>query len=441
MSHRLTPHVFTSLLSIILGCTALAADESPKPALPQIPQAEFKITDFGATPNDDTLDTAAITKAIDACRAKGGGVVIVPAGKFISGAITLVSKMELRLDEGATLMLTDAADAFPISESHHQHAISAERCTDVAITGNGTIDGNGKRWWDEFLKVKGKPEQNQQPRRPNLIDLGSCQRVLVRDVLIKDSPNFHLVPRDCDDVTIDSVRIKAPDTAPNTDGIDPSGRNYLITKCTIDVGDDNIAFKPQRDRKDGRPSCENIVVSDCTFKHGHGLSIGGQTPAGMRNLVARDCTFDGTDAGIRMKAPRGEGGVCENLVYENLTMRNVKVPIFITSYYPNNTTPKEPGKDSPKAVNEKTPIWRNIRISNVTIESCPEAGRIFGLPEMPVSDLTLTNVTIKADKGLRLANAKNVTFKDSPITAAKGPAIFVDNAEVSGIDPATGKPQ
>src|SRR4051794_28387644 len=175
---------FAVLFSILLACSAFAAEHPPKPALPDIPRDEFKITDFGATPNDDTADTEAIKKSIDACRAKGGGVVIVPAGKFITGAITLISKMELRVEDGATLMLMDAAEAFPITENHHQHAISADRCTDVAITGRGAIDGNGKRWWDEFLKVKGKPEQNQQPRRPNLVDLTNCQRVLVRDVLL-----------------------------------------------------------------------------------------------------------------------------------------------------------------------------------------------------------------------------------------------------------------
>src|SRR5207253_1217248 len=159
-------------------------------------------------------------------------------------------------------------------------------------------------------------------------------RLLVKDVTLTNSPNFHLITDDSEDVTIDHVTIKSPANAPNTDGIDPSGWNYHITRCTIDTGDDNIAIKAHKAAKAGRPSCEHFLVEDCTFRRGHGMSIGGQTPGGLRGLLVRNCTFDGTEAGIRMKAPRGEGGLVEDCTYEKITMRGVKVPIFITSYYP-----------------------------------------------------------------------------------------------------------
>ena len=414
------------------AAAAAAAPQPPSPAIarPQIPDRAFVISEYGAHGDGTTSSTDAISKTIAACRAAGGGTVVIPAGKFLTGPIKLASKINLRVD--GTLLLTDAAEAYPVASNRHVHAISAENCTDIAITGKGTIDGQGEKWWVAFRKIKGAPQQNAEPRRPNLVDLNKCQRVLVQDVTLKDSPNFHLVPGNCTDVTVEGITITAPADAPNTDGIDPSGHNFLFARCTIDVGDDNIAVKPGGKPTNG-PSCENFTVTDCTFKHGHGMSIGGQTPGGMRHMVVRNCTFDGTDAGIRMKAPRGNGGLVEDLLYENLTMKNVKVPIFITSYYPNNTTPKEPDKDAPQPVTATTPLWRNIHIRNLTATDCPEAGRIFGLPESPIQDLVLENVRITAKKGMSICNAKGVELRDTTVTAASGPAWIVRNAQVSGL--------
>ena len=434
MIHRITTSAAV-LLAVFLLNVAVRAGTGTSPPLPQIPRDKtFSITDYGAVADGKTLSTDAIVKAIAACKSAGGGSVIVPAGRFLTGPFDLVSKMNLHLDDGATLLMTDDFDAYPIANNRRRHGITASKLTDLAITGKGTIDGQGEKWWVEFRKIKGQPDEKQHPRRPNLIDLGKCQRVLVQDVTLTNSPNFHLVPGDCDDVTIEGIKIIAPADAPNTDAIDPSGHNYLITRCTLDVGDDNIAVKPSHAPESGdRLSCEDFVVSDCTFKHGHGMSIGGQTPGGMRRMTVRNCTFEGTDAGIRMKAPRGQGGLVEDLTYENITMKNVKVPIFITSYYPNNTTPKEPDKDPPQAMRKTTPIWRNIRISNVTISDCPEGGRIFGLPESPIENLVLTNVKISAEKPLLICNAKGVKFVDSQVTARKGPGVIARNAEVTGL--------
>ncbi len=129
----------------------------------------------------------------------------------------------------------------------------------------------------------------------NLINLNRCNRVLVQDVLLTNSPMFHLVPKACQNVTVQNIHIKAPFNAPNTDGMDPSGWNYLIDHCTFDVGDDCIALKPTTQIDPTRPSCENFTITNCTFLHGHGMSIGGQSNGGLHHLVVRDCTFDGTD--------------------------------------------------------------------------------------------------------------------------------------------------
>jgi polygalacturonase len=423
------------LMGVALGAQQARSAESDVPSSPrpQIPDHTFTITDYGAKGDGATMSTGAIENAIAACKSAGGGVVVVPRGKFLTGPFFFISRMNLRLDEGATLLFTDDAQAYPVKSNRHQHAITAEKCHDIAITGKGVIDGNGEKWWVAFRKIKGTPQQNRDPRRPNLVDMDRCQRVLVQDVTLRNSPNFHLVPRDCQDVTIEGIHITAPGKAPNTDGIDPSGWNYLITRCQIDVGDDCIAIKPQGRPVDGKPSCENFFITDCAFRHGHGLSIGGQTPGGMKHMIVRNCTFDGTDAGIRMKASRTEGGLVEDLTYDNLAMKNVKVVLFITSYYPNNITPKEPAKDPARPITATTPTWRDIRISNLHAVDCEEAGRIFGLPESPVVDLVLSNVTIKAKKGLQIYNAKQIELKNCHVTAQQGAAFIVDNAQVTGL--------
>jgi polygalacturonase len=269
------------------------------------------------------------------------------------------------------------------------------------------------------------------PHRPHLIVLERCSRVLISGVHIQNSPNFHVVPQDCDDVTVEDVTISAPEHAPNTDALDPSGHRMSFARLTIDVGDDNFAFKPTRRRADGSPSCQDILVTDCTLKHGHGLSIGGQSPGGMENLVVRNCTFEDTEAGIRMKANRGSGGLVRGLLYENLTMKRVKVPIFITSYYP--TIPKDVGADPAQAVNALTPIWRDIVIRNVTIEESPEAGRILGLAEMHVENVRLESVKISAKRGMKIVNADGIRFVDSSIVVESGAATMVENAQVEGL--------
>jgi polygalacturonase len=172
------------------------------------------------------------------------------------------------------------------------------------------------------------------------------------------------------------------------------------------------------------------LIEDCTFREGHGMSIGGQTAGGLRGLVVRNCTFEGTEAGIRMKAPRGEGGLVEDCVYENLAMKRVKVAIYITSYYP--SIPKDVETDAAQAVAPSTPIWRDIRISNVTITDSAEVARVIGLPEMPVSNLVLTNVRSSANKGMRIVHARGVRLEGCDTVVRQGQALVTHDAEVQG---------
>ena len=434
------------LISLTIALSVLApsterTDAAPRPdqpavILPQIPDRNFRITDYGAVADGKTLATDAIVKAIDAARTAGGGTVQISAGSFLTTPFSLTSKLNLHLDRGATLLLINTIETYPKTSRSYIDWISADRCSDIAITGEGTIDGQGQPWWDKYRKRGGVVPAGLL-HRPQMIRLSACSRVLIKDVTLTNSPNFHLIPDDCENVTIEHITIRAPSDAPNTDAIDPSGWSFHIVDCTLDVGDDNIAIKAHRSARLDRPACENFLIENCTFLHGHGMSIGGQTPGGLRGLVVRNCTFDGTEAGIRLKAARGQGGLVEDCSYENLTMRNVKVPIYITSYYP--SIPADVENDPAQPISPTTPIWRNIRITDLTGTHCGEAGRMLGLPEMPISDVVLTNVHLSAAKGLRIVNARQIQFVSSTVTSQKGPGLIVHGADISGLEPETGK--
>lgn len=427
-----------AIASVFAASTgAHAQSQFPAVKLPNIPAKTFRITDFGAVGDAKTLNTSAIQKAIDACELAGGGTVDVPAGRFLTGPFALKSSINLFLEKDATIFLSSNVQDYITPGSRNRNCIVADNCHDVSITGRGTIDGQGSYWWDRYRK-NAVPKAGDPPliHRPYMVVFSKCTRVFIQNVTLTNSPSFHLVPAQCQDVTIEGIHIIAPADAPNTDGMDPSGWNYHIFNCTFDVGDDDIALKPSGRIEEGQPSCKNFLIEKCAFLHGHGMSIGGQSPGGLDGMIVRNCTFTDTQAGIRMKAPRGQGGLVQNIVYENLQMKNVKLPIYITSYYPK--TPANPAEDVAQPVNSKTPIWQHIQIKNVTSTGSPSAGIIYGLPEMPVSDIVLTNVTISAARGFEIANANGIKFVNSSIHVDKGLAVKAQKADVTGIDLPTG---
>ena len=294
----------------------------------------FNILDYRSRRRWSKPLTNAIAKAIAACADASGGTVEVPPGKYLTAPFTLTSNLNLHLAAGATILFSDRRSDLKLTDGGYQILMSAENCHDLEITGSGTIDGNGRSWWTEFRRAEGGQLAQAPPHRPYMMMLTNCTRVMLQGVTLTNSPMFHLVPRACRDVTIDSIHIKAPADSPNTDGIDPSGWNYHITGCTIDTGDDNIALKPRPSGDPKHVSCEDFLIEDCTFLHGHGMSIGGGSNGGIRNMLVRNCQFTDTDSGIRLKSGRDRGGLVENLTYENLVMDRVKNSIYMTSYYP-----------------------------------------------------------------------------------------------------------
>jgi polygalacturonase len=259
--------------------------------------------------------------------------------------------------------------------------------------------------------------------------LTRVKNLTVRGVTIQNAPKFHFVPTECDGVLVEDATFLAPPRSPNTDAIDPSMCvDVIVRRCVMDVGDDNVAVKSGK-RVDGREfAAIGLVVEDCTFKHGHGMSIGSETVGGVKDVVVRNCTFEGTENGIRIKSDRKRGGTVENVLYENIRMENVVGAITITTYYP-----KIPETDEAQEATDTTPRYRDIIIRNLTATSTKDAGVIVGLPEAPIEGVLLENVKIASERaGLVIRNATGVELKNAKITPAEGEAVIVKEAEVSG---------
>ena len=380
--------------------------------------------DFGAKADGKAKDTVALQSAIDACASGGGGTVVMKAGTYVSAPLVLKSNITLRLEKGATILGSpDHADFSPTTFFHVpdlQPLISAIKATNVAIEGEGTIDGNGESWWEEVRAVKDKGVLGNHPR-PKLIIFDHCKNVRVEGITIQNSPMWQLVPYYTDGMVIRKVRILAPQHSPNTDAIDPfSSSNIVIDHVYSDVGDDNIAIKsgPINSPGPDDPS-RNITITDCTFMHGHGLSIGSELAGGAQNITAKRIHFEGTDQGIRVKANRDRGNDVGNFVFSDITMKDVKTAILISEYYPNVLPP---ANDAPQPVGRLTPHFHDIVIENVTATGSKTAGVIIGLPESPVKNVVLNNVKLSAEEGLTIANAE-VTGKNVVVTPAKGEPI------------------
>ncbi len=407
---------------VLMGAGRVPAAGIP---LPVITNTTFNVTSYGAVGDGKTMNTTALQKTIDAAAAAGGGTVLIPAGKFLTGPFTLASSINLHLARNATILISDDLANYPAVKERYQDSITANGAHDLEISGEGTIDGQGQAWWTAFRA------NQSMTHRPYLIKLSNCTRVHVHGVTLSNSPMFHLVPQNCTDVTIQGITIQAPANAPNTDGIDPSGWNFLITGCTIDTGDDNIAIKPVGGRAPGN---KNFQVNHCIFRHGHGCSVGSGTAGGLDGLTVSDCTFDQTDAGIRIKTPRGNGGLLQNCTYENLRMTAVKNPIYIIDWYPERNAPKDPATEKPEPVTDRTPVIKNIIIRNLTAINCTNAGIIRGLPEAPVTGVTLSNVNISAGTGMKIYHARGIKFAGSKITVGSGKPLTTFDAEITGLE-------
>ncbi len=372
-----------------------------------------------------TDNTAAIQSAIDSCYNAGGGTVEFTSGTFLTGPITLMTNVTIQVDSSATILGTSNMKAYypagydttlPMPSSL-QPLIASNHATNIAITGTGTIDGNGQPWWTAY-------NNGTISVRPRLIQLNRSQNILIQGVTLQNSPQFHVSLEYCWYIVVSNVTILAPSTSPNTDGIDPATCHYVqILNCKIDNGDDNVAVKSGNyDSSDPNAGTSNITISGCTFLHGHGVSIGSETNGGVDSMFVSDCTFNGTDNGLRIKSYRGAGGNVRDITYKNITMTNVKYPIWFSEYYPSIPAATDPAQ----AVTSTTPYYYNIIIDSLTSTGGSTSNPgcvIVGLPETPMRDIILKNVNIAGKYGLEVRNA-TVYTSNTVISVTSVPSII-----------------
>ncbi|HJF98327.1 MAG TPA: glycoside hydrolase family 28 protein [Bacteroides clarus] len=456
---------------------------------PSFPDYQVDIRDFGAKADGETLNTEAINNAIKAVSEKGGGKVVIPEGLWLTGPVVLQNNVNLHVEKNALVLFSGDADLYPLVRTSFegldmlrcQSPISAMNAENIAITGHGVLDGSGDSWrpvkrnkmtdgqWKSLLKSGGVVDESGKVWYPNegalkasiltgskekreisdsewegmkrwlrpvLLSIVKSKRVLLEGVTFRNSPSWCLHPLSCEDLTLNGVKVFNPWYSQNGDALDvESCKNVVVTNSLFDAGDDAICIKSGKDadgRRRGEP-CENVLVKNNTVLHGHGgFVVGSEMSGGVRNVYVADCTFIGTDVGLRFKSTRGRGGVVENVYVDNINMINIPGDALIADLY--YAVKDAPGAPVP-AVTEETPSFKNIHISNI---SCKGAGRAMflnGLPEMPIENFSVRNMRITdAQKGAFINKVAGVTLENIEIETADNTYLQVENTTNITID-------
>lgn len=482
--------VFVSLVTV----SGLMAQAKLLPVpVPKFKKDTFNIVKFGAKTDGLFLNTKAINDAVSACSKNGGGVVLVPNGFWLTGPVVLQSNVNLYLSKNALLQFTADKTQYALQETfwegvaaaRNQSPISAVGATNIAITGSGVIDGNGdawravkkdkltetqwkgklasggilsedkKTWYPSASSFKGSTtkdagvlkgtktakdfEDIKDFLRPNLLVLTKCKNVLLDGVTFQNSPAWNLHPLMCENLTVRNVYAKNPWYAQNGDGIDiESCKNVLLENSTFDVGDDGICIKSGKDeegRKRGMPT-ENVTVRNCVVYHAHGgFVIGSEMSGGARNINVTNCTFIGTDIGLRFKTTRGRGGVVENIYCDNINMKDIagEAILFDMYYMAKDPVPLAgEQREAPKVellpVTEGTPQFKNFLVKNIVCDGAEKAVFIRGLPEMSIKNIAMENMVIKAKNGVICEEADNISFKNVQVLVANtNPVVAIQN--------------
>ena len=458
----------------------------PRTIEPVFRKDTFNILAYGAVADGLTMNTNSIVQTITACSNKGGGVVVVPGGIWLTGPIAMKSNVNLHIERDAILLFTTDFDQYPLVEgtyegrraARNQSPIYGTNLENIAITGKGIIDGNGDAWrmvgknqlteqewklktasgglvssdgktWFPSAKTKLAFDEKRTASmlpgqilkdfedikdflRPNLVVFNSCKKVLLEGVIFQNSPAWCLHPVLCEDVTVRNVFVKNPDYAHNGDGLDvESCKNVLVEGCTFDVGDDGICIKSGKDeegRKRGKPT-ENVVIRKNIVYKGHGgFVIGSEMSGGARNIFVYDCSFIGTDNGLRFKTTRGRGGVVEQIYIKNIRMKDiVRDAILFDMYY--FTKPADNEKTAVPPVTEATPQFRNFHISHIVCQGAERGIFIRGLPEMPIKNIVMDNLVLKTNNCAEIIEANDIQLNRVQIRTVKtGPAVSVTNS-------------
>ena len=445
----------------------------PKAAVPVFKKDTFNIVKYGAKADGITLNTKSINNAISDCSAKGGGVVVIPQGLWVTGPVVLKSNVNLHVSRAAILQFTDDKSQYKLVEGNfeghvavrNESPISGTNLQNIAITGDGVIDGhgdvwraigkerlsenewkaltnsggivseNGKTWYPSQSYVNGLKtpeagllnngkkvsdyESMKDFFRPNMLVLTNCKKVLLQDVTVQNSPAWCLHTLLCEDLTLKGVRVRNPWNAQNGDGIDvESCKNVLIENSTFDAGDDGICVKSGRDeegRRRGKPTENMEVRNDVVYRAHGGFVIGSEMSGGARNIFVSDCSFIGTDVGLRFKTARGRGGVVEDIYVKNISMRNIVTDAILFDMYYMGKNPGDDSGDKPEVllpVTEATPQFKNFYVDNVVCDGAARGIEVRGLPEMSIKNIHLQNLVLKTTKGVDITEGEGITLKN-----------------------------
>lgn len=471
--------------------------EMPAITEPEIQDYSVSILEFGAVPDGQTLNTEAFSDAIDNVSKKGGGRVVIPRGLWLTGPIILKSNIDLHVEQGALVIFSPDKDLYPLIETNYEgrntvrciSPINGRDLENIAFTGDGIFDGTGEAWrpvkkekmtesqWQKlissggvlsddgnqwfpsksyyngqnfgFRNVPGQPRTIEDYReikdflRPVMVSLVNCKKILFDGPVFQNSPAWCIHPLMCQDLTVRNITVKNPWFSQNGDGIDiESCRNSIVYDSNFDVGDDAICIKSGKDREGrerGMPT-ENLVISNCVVYHGHGgVTVGSEMSGGVRNVFVSNCTFIGTDVGIRFKSNRGRGGVVENIYFTDIDMINIPTQaISFNLYYGGLSVPEmfargNSGENTLTAsrvppVTEETPIFRNISMKNITCKGALQAIFLQGLPEMNLENITMENIDIEADNGLTCIDADGIKINGMRLFTKNAPAFAIRNS-------------
>jgi polygalacturonase len=407
----------------------------------QIPDRQVLITEFGAKGDGLTLCTEAFEKAIARLSKQGGGRVVVPEGVWLTGPIALKDNIELRVERNAIVSFSPDKRLYLLADgkksSRVNPCVRASKRKNIAITGEGVLDGGGQYWrpvkrgkmsdveWNGYLAMGGQlqddgqlwypwqlkngypdiadsPKQ-QEGLRNDLIRFSDCESVLVEGVTIQNSPRFHLHPCYCKNVIIDGVTVRSEWNVQNGDGIDLSDcQQALIVRSTVSVGDDGICMKSGKPSGNRVVGCEDIVVEDNTVNHAHGgFVFGSETASGMRRMVVRHNTFSGTDVGLRFKSSLDRGGKSEQIFISDIMMNDIKdEAIGFQCDYVNYHAGKE--EKVPVYTEEQrrwAPNFQDIHISRVVCRGCATGIKAAGIAGLDcVHDITLSDCVLIYNK-------------------------------------------
>ena len=411
--------VFLSAWLVFAGWVRAA-----NPAMPVIPATLFNVTNYGAIGDGAKDNTTNIQNTLNAAYAAGGGVVEIPAGTFLSGPITLLSSINLRLDTNAMLQMLPLG-TYPGGATNAQTFIGCNKVHDIEISGRGFIDGQGAAWWKAF-------RANHEVIRPMMLNLYSANRLFIHDITFQNPPDHHCgLRKDGGNITISNLTVNTDPRSPNTDGLNFVGTNSIIENCHISDGDDNIALGATGPIND-------LLITNCTFGAGHGVSIGSGARDGVSNLVVANCSFNGGTFGLRLKADNDRGGLVRNIFYHDIFMTNVQMPVLIYSYYKtagsadkiSRVTPAQVDAVVAEPVTDTTPVWRDITFSDITAAATVAGGAVWGRPEMFVSNVNFVHVDITAPGPFNIYNARGIRFQDCAIRLKNGEKFALYNAEI-----------